>query len=361
MVMEAQRPGTDGSPTGEGQQAATLLALSGLRIAIPTPQGTIFPANGVTLSVDKGRALAVLGESGSGKSVTMQAVMGLTYRMGGRIVSGSIAFRGRELVGLPERDIRKLCGKEIGMVFQDPLSSLNPVFTVGNQIAEMYRFHRSESKQLALKHAVEMMGDVGIPHAKERAADYPHQFSGGMRQRVMIAIALALKPSLLVADEPTTALDVTVQSEIIELIRGLCAERDMTLVLITHDLPVAAALCDHVAVMYAGRVVESGHIREVFDSPAHPYTDGLLHAIPDVSSRGSDLKTISGRPPNLLKVPSGCPFHVRCPLADEICKTDQPLSHLASSGSEVEDHTTACHHADLILPSDEATRGEELT
>jgi oligopeptide/dipeptide ABC transporter ATP-binding protein len=247
------------------------------------------------------------------------------------------------------------------MVFQDPLSSLNPVFTVGNQIAEMYRFHRSESKQLALKHAVEMMGDVGIPHAKERAADYPHQFSGGMRQRVMIAIALALKPSLLVADEPTTALDVTVQSEIIELIRGLCAERDMTLVLITHDLPVAAALCDHVAVMYAGRVVESGHIREVFDSPAHPYTDGLLHAIPDVSSRGSDLKTISGRPPNLLKVPSGCPFHVRCPLADEICKTDQPLPHLVSSGSEVEDHTTACHHADLILPSDEATRGEELT
>ena len=349
--MRVVPPRVEVLPSREDEPRSSLLALSALRVAIPTAQGTIYPANGVTLSVGEGRALAVLGESGSGKSVTMQAVMGLTARLGGRIEAGSITYCGQELTKLPEREMRKLCGTEIGMVFQDPLSSLNPVFTVGYQIAEMYRFHRHEPKRVALDHAVEMMGKVGIPHARDRANDYPHQFSGGMRQRVMIAMALALSPSLLIADEPTTALDVTVQAEIMELIRALCAERKMALVLITHNLPVAAALCDHVAVMYAGRVVESGEIQDVFDQPAHPYTEGLLRAIPDVSSRGLDLATIPGRPPNLLKVPPGCPFNVRCPLADDLCRSDEPHPRVARAGKGGDDHVSACHHSAALAAS----------
>ncbi|MFJ7158118.1 ABC transporter ATP-binding protein [Streptomyces sp. NPDC101118] len=301
-----------------------LLEVRDLHVEFKTRDGVARAVNGVNYSVDEGETLAVLGESGSGKSVTAQAVMGILDMPPGRIPSGEILFRGKDLLKMKEDERRKVRGAEMAMIFQDALSSLNPVLTVGAQLGEMFEVHRGLSRKDAKARAVELMDRVKIPAAKQRVTDYPHQFSGGMRQRIMIAMALALEPSLIIADEPTTALDVTVQAQVMDLLAELQRELNMGLILITHDLGVVADVADKIAVMYAGRIVEAAPVHDIYRAPAHPYTRGLLDSIPRLDQKGQELYAIKGLPPNLLNIPPGCAFNPRCPMAQAVCRADVP-------------------------------------
>ncbi|WP_412076834.1 ABC transporter ATP-binding protein [Streptomyces xanthophaeus] len=301
-----------------------LLEVRDLHVEFKTRDGVAKAVNGVNYSVDEGETLAVLGESGSGKSVTAQAVMGILDMPPGRIGGGEILFKGKDLLKMKEEERRKVRGAEMAMIFQDALSSLNPVLSVGAQLGEMYEVHRGMSRKDAKAKAVELMDRVKIPAAKERVGDYPHQFSGGMRQRIMIAMAMALEPSLIIADEPTTALDVTVQAQVMDLLAELQRELNMGLILITHDLGVVADVADKIAVMYAGRIVEAAPVHEIYKAPAHPYTRGLLDSIPRLDQKGQELYAIKGLPPNLLAIPPGCAFNPRCPMAQAVCRTDVP-------------------------------------
>jgi peptide/nickel transport system ATP-binding protein/oligopeptide transport system ATP-binding protein len=322
-----------------------LLSVRDLRVEFATSGGVVTAVDGASFEVGAGETVALLGESGSGKSVTAQAVMGIVPKPAGRVCGGSISYDGRDL--LAPGVAKGLRGREIAMVFQDPLSSLNPVFRVGAQIGEMFRRHRGASRREARAAALDLMKRVGIPAASKRLDDYPHQFSGGMRQRVMIAMALALSPRLLIADEPTTALDVTVQAQIMDLLRRLQAEEGMSLVLITHDLGVVADVADRVVLMYAGRVVESGPLREVYEHSAHPYTAGLMASVPALEGPRDRLVPIQGSPPDLLSLPSGCSFRPRCRYADTQCADVQP--DLRSLPDRPATHTTACHHPEGVL------------
>ncbi|MEV2198955.1 ABC transporter ATP-binding protein [Streptomyces fradiae] len=315
-----------------------LLEVRDLHVEFRTREGTARAVNGVTYSVDVGETLAVLGESGSGKSVTAQAVMGILDTPPGRITAGQILFQGRDLLTLKEEERRKVRGARMAMIFQDALSALNPVLTVGDQLAEMYTVHRGMSKKDARARAVELMDRVRIPAARERVGQYPHQFSGGMRQRIMIAMAMALEPALIIADEPTTALDVTVQAQVMELLAELRRELGMGLILITHDLGVVADVADRIAVMYAGRIVETAPVHDLYKAPAHPYTQGLLDSIPRLDQKGRELYAIKGLPPSLTAIPPGCPFHPRCPRARDVCRTDVPPLYEVPG-----DRHSACH------------------
>nr|WP_202477950.1 ABC transporter ATP-binding protein [Streptomyces sp. SID5470] len=315
-----------------------MLEVRDLQVEFRTRDGVAKAVNGVDYQVDAGETLAVLGESGSGKSVTAQAIMGILDMPPGRITGGEIVFQGRDLLKLKEEERRRVRGAEMAMIFQDALSSLNPVLSVGDQLGEMFVVHRGMSKKDARTKAVELMDRVRIPAAKERVKAYPHQFSGGMRQRIMIAMALALEPALIIADEPTTALDVTVQAQVMELLAELQREYHMGLILITHDLGVVADVADRIAVMYAGRIVEQAPVHDIYKAPAHPYTRGLLDSIPRLDQKGQELYAIKGLPPNLMHIPPGCAFNPRCPMARDVCRTDVPPLYEVDDG-----RASACH------------------
>ena len=302
-----------------------LLAVENLRTVFHTHGGVIRAVDGVDFSIETGGALGVVGESGSGKSVTALSIMRLIDLPGRIERASSIRFEARDLAKLPEDEMAKIRGNEISMIFQEPMTSLNPVFTVGDQIAESVRLHQGVDKQEADERALEMMHLVGIPSAQKRMRDYPHQMSGGMRQRVMIGMALSCNPKLLIADEPTTALDVTVQAQILELMKDLRDKLGMAILLITHDLGVVAEMVDEVAVMYAGRIVERGPVADVFAEPQHPYTEALLRSIPLVGMRYTEpLEAIRGMVPSPLDWPAGCRFAPRCDYAFDRCRTDDP-------------------------------------
>ena len=321
-----------------------LLEVDNLSVEFRTRDGVVNAVNGISYTLDRGETLAILGESGSGKSVSAQAVMGILDTPPGFITSGEIRFEGQDLLTMSNEERRRIRGERTAMIFQDALSSLNPVFPVGWQIAEMFRVHRGTGKKEARQRAVELMERVHIPSAKERVWDFPHQFSGGMRQRVMIAMALALDPDVLIADEPTTALDVTVQAQIMGLLAELQENTGMGLILITHDLGVVAQVADRVAVMYAGKIVETANIDELYRKPAHPYTAGLIASIPRLDQKGKSLEPIGGSPPNLKKIPSGCAFHPRCPRARERCSQDVPPLYDVGGGRK-----SACHYYEEVL------------
>ncbi|WP_433169705.1 ABC transporter ATP-binding protein [Kribbella sp. CA-247076] len=330
----------------EFDQARPLLQVHDLAVEFRSHNGVVRAVDGISYTLSSGETLAILGESGSGKSVGAQAVMGLIDSPPGFVTRGSITFRGVELLRLSGSQYQQVRGRRIAMVFQDALSALNPVFTVGDQIAEMYRIHQQLSRAQARVRAIDMMDRVHIPSAAQRYADYPHQFSGGMRQRIMIAMALALDPDVLIADEPTTALDVTVQAQIMELLAELQRANGMGLILITHDLGVVAEVADRVAVMYAGRVVETASVGDLYARPAHPYTEGLIASIPAIGRRHRELRPIEGSPPNLARIPAGCSFHPRCPRARERCAIDDPpLYDVVAAG----DRGSACHFWPEVL------------
>jgi peptide/nickel transport system ATP-binding protein len=342
--------------------ADALLEVSDLHIHFPTDDGLVRAVDGVSFTLERGRTLGIVGESGSGKSVTSLGIMGLHQGTRAQI-SGHIKLDGEELVGAPAARVRELRGSKMAMIFQDPLSSLHPYYTVGAQIAEAYLVHNKVSKQVARKHAIDMLGRVGIPQPVTRADDYPHQFSGGMRQRAMIAMALSCDPELLIADEPTTALDVTVQAQILDLIWDMQREYQSAVIIITHDLGVVAELSDDILVMYAGRMAEYGSAEDIFDDPGHPYTWGLLASMPRIDEARLDrLIPIKGTPPSLINVPSGCAFHPRCRYAgftDGRSQTDVPALRQVSPG-----HLVACHltgdqrrkfRTELVLEETEAS------
>jgi peptide/nickel transport system ATP-binding protein len=304
--------------------AEPLLRIEDLKVDFATEDGVVHAVGGVSLAVRPGQMLGVVGESGSGKSVSMLTVMGLT-RAENATISGSAQFEGRDLLELPNEELRKVRGNEIAMIFQDPLSSLHPFYRVGTQLVEAILTHRDIPKKEARQRTVELLRQVGIPDPEDRVDNYPHEFSGGMRQRAMIAMALANDPKVLIADEPTTALDVTVQAQILDLIARLQRERDMAVVLITHDLGVVAEYADEIAVMYAGNIVEQAPTEVIFDAPEHPYTWGLLRSIPRLDRpRGDPLVPIPGRPPSLIALPSGCSFHPRCAYVLDAHKRVEP-------------------------------------
>ncbi|MFC4008715.1 ABC transporter ATP-binding protein [Nonomuraea purpurea] len=312
-----------------------------------TAHGREIPAvRGVDLTIERGQTLALLGESGSGKSVTAKAVMGLLDGPNVRVRSAAARLGGRDLTAMSAEERRALRGSAMTLVFQDALSALNPVLSVGDQVGELFRVHRGASRKQARARAVELLDLVGIPAAARRVNDYPHQFSGGMRQRILVAMAVALEPDLIIADEPTTALDVTVQAQILALIDRLRRELGTAVLLITHDLGVAAEVSDRVAVMYAGRIVESGEVGELYDLPAHPYTDALLAAIPDLDSPAESLRAIPGAPPSPATVPPGCSFAPRCARASEVCSTTRPALTLLPTGTG---RYAACHHFEEML------------
>ncbi len=324
-----------------GPAPTALLDIRDLRIHFPTDDGLVKAVDGVSFTLERGRTLGVVGESGSGKSVTSLGILGL-YHRGNAQVSGKIYLDGEDLVAADQARVRELRGNKIAMIFQDPLSSLHPYYTVGNQIAEAYLIHNKVRKKAAKAHAADLLKRVGIPHAETRVDDYPHQFSGGMRQRAMIAMALSCDPELLIADEPTTALDVTVQAQILDLISDLQQEYGSAVIMITHDLGVVAELADDVLVMYAGRMAEYGSSQDVFGRPGHPYTWGLLGSMPRLDRpRLERLQSIRGTPPSLINVPSGCPFHPRCEYAarnNGRCESEVPQLRPVSLG-----HDVACH------------------
>ena len=316
---------SDPSPaTAPVRDGDLLLSVDGLSVEFHTDDGVVKAVTDMSWDLHAGETLAILGESGSGKSVSVQTVMGLIPMPPGRIAAGSIRYRGTELVDAPDQLLRTIRGPEIAMIFQDPLTALNPVYRVGWQIGEMFRIHQGLSRRAALGRAVELMERVGIPNARVRARQYPHEFSGGMRQRAMIAMALALDPKVLIADEPTTALDVTVQAQIMELLQEIQSVTSMGLVLITHDLGVVASTADRVQVMYAGRAVESGTADDFYRAPAHPYSRGLMASVPTLTGPLERLDSIPGTPPSVVNLPSGCAFHPRCPYAVARCVSERP-------------------------------------
>jgi len=334
---------TEPRPTDEAP-GRPLLAVRDLRVEYRTSYGLTNAVNGLSYSVNRGETLAILGESGSGKSVAARAVLGIIESPPGYVTGGEVLFADVDLLTLSRKEMRRIRGERIAIIFQDALTALNPVFTVGFQIAEMFRVHRGLSHKDAWARAVELLDRVRIPNARNRIGDYPHQFSGGMRQRVMIAMAIALEPDLLIADEPTTALDVTVQAQIMALLAELRHDLGMGLVLITHDLGVVAEVADHAVVMYAGRGVEYGSIEAVYESPAHPYTRALMRSIPRADQKGGRLAAIDGSPPNLSAIPAGCEFHPRCPLAKDICATDRPDAFEVADG-----RLSACHFGTEVV------------
>jgi peptide/nickel transport system ATP-binding protein len=317
----------------------TLLQVENLRTSFRTRDGVVRAVDGVSFSVEKGTTLGIVGESGCGKSATCLTIMGLNQRQNTE-VSGTVHWKGRDLLTMPARELRRIRGKEIAMIFQDPMTSLNPVRKIGVQLAEAVLLHQDVTSRQARAHVLELLKAVGIPHAAKRVDDYPHQFSGGMRQRVMIAMALVNNPDLLIADEPTTALDVTTQAQILALLKRLQDEFGSAIIFITHDLGVVAETADEVAVMYAGQIVEQAPAAELFAAPRHPYTWGLLRSMPRLDAApGAALVPIPGRPPSLVRPPSGCRFHPRCPYVRERHRTVDPaLEPLAGAPS----HRVAC-------------------
>jgi len=331
------------APPGEARMPdEPLLRIRDLKVGFPSPNGLLPAVRGLSLDLSRGEVLGIVGESGSGKSLGMLASLGLQARTA--VVSGSVLFKQQELIGLPSREMRRLRGSQVGMIFQDPLSSLNPVMTVGAQIREALLLHNGGlGKKQATERVVELLRLVAIPQPDRRISQYPHEFSGGMRQRVMIAMAIANNPELLVADEPTTALDVTVQAQIMRMLRELKEKLGLALVLITHDLGVVAGHADRVAVIYAGLVVEEAEVRELFVNPRHPYTRGLIASIPQLTSSKNKLYSIPGSPPMLGDLPDGCAFHPRCSFARDVCRRVSPPT-IGVGGR----HRSACHFADSL-------------
>jgi oligopeptide transport system ATP-binding protein len=318
---------------------AVMLQLTDLKTHFFTRDGVVKAVDGVSFSLDCGQSLGIVGESGSGKTVTALSILRIVPDPPGKIVGGDILYNGDSLLAMSEEEMQNIRGNRIAMIFQDPMTSLNPVYRVGHQVAEPLRLHQGMSKKEADSRAVELLASVGIPHAKERARDYPHQFSGGMRQRAMIAMALSCDPDVLIADEPTTALDVTIQAQIMDLVQDIQCRINSALVLITHDLGVVADMADFVLVMYAGKPVEYGTADEVFYAPLHPYTWGLHESLPRPDASEKDaLCPIKGQPPSLIHLPTGCAFHPRCPYAKPICAAEVPPL------VDVEDgHLSSCH------------------
>jgi oligopeptide transport system ATP-binding protein len=342
VSIDVREPEVGGTSPAVGE---TLLEVTDLAVEFRTDDGVVRAVDGLTYRVVAGRTLALVGESGCGKSVSSLAVMGLLPATA-RVARGSARFRGTELFDLPPARHREHCGRNVAMVFQDALAALNPVHTVGYQLTESLRARTGMSRRDARRRAVELLDQVKVPHAAQRVHEYPHQFSGGMRQRVMIASALAMDPEVLIADEPTTALDVTVQAQVMQLLAEIQADRNMGLVLITHDLGVVAGVADDVTVMYAGRAVEQSPVRDLYAAPAHPYTRALLRSVPRLggAADGGRLPVVPGRPPAPGAVPTGCPFHPRCDLADDVCRTDRPALDEVAPG-----RASACHFsADLL-------------
>ena len=313
-----------------------LLQVTDLHTSFFTPAGEVKAVNGLSFSLDEGKVLGIVGESGSGKSVTAYSVLQI-LASSGKIVSGSIKYRGEELVGASKETMGKIRGNKISIIFQDPMTSLNPVFTIGNQLMEAIMLHTDRNKEQAKERAIEMLRLVGVNEPEKRIKQYPHEFSGGMRQRVMIAMALACEPDILIADEPTTALDVTIQAQILDLIKDLQKQLGMSVILITHDLGVVAEMCDEVIVMYAGEVCERGTADEIFYNPKHEYTKGLMRSIPTVSDDDRRLEPIGGTPVDLLNMPDGCPFAPRCDRAMKV-----GLSHKAKEIGINENHAASC-------------------
>ena len=323
-----------------------LFELRDLTVEFRSPAETVRAADGLDLEVRRGETFAIVGESGSGKTVSMMAAMRLLPVPPAHIEADAIRFDGRDILGMSAREWRHVSGERIAMVFQDALTSLNPVYSVGWQIGEMFRIHRPDMGKRAIRERViDILAEVGIPDPAGRVDDYPHQFSGGMRQRAMIAMGIALEPDLLIADEPTTALDVTVEAQIMDLLERLRETHGMSMVLITHDLGLVAESADRVTIMYAGRVMETGTVADVLADPRHPYTRGLLAARPQAAGRGRPLRSIPGSPPNLADPPAGCPFHPRCPLAAPVCRETRPPLKSNPAGTR-----TACHAADPDMP-----------
>ncbi|HEY4752303.1 MAG TPA: ABC transporter ATP-binding protein, partial [Candidatus Limnocylindrales bacterium] len=316
-----------------------LLEVTDLRTSFATEDGVVRAVDGVTFRLEAGRVLGIVGESGSGKSVTCLSILGLTPKRK-TLVTGSAQFKGRDLLKLGDKEMRSVRGAEIAMIFQDPMTSLNPVRTVGFQLTEAIRLHRRVPGAAAEARARDALASVGIPNPAERMKAYPMELSGGMRQRVMIAMALLNEPDLLIADEPTTALDVTTQAQVLGLLRDLRERTSAAVILITHDLGVIADICDDVLVMYAGRPVEQGEVRDIFGNPQHPYTWGLLASLPRMNLGAPRIRTIRGSPPSLLAVPSGCPFHPRCTEAFDRCSVERPNAEPVADGSV---HVAACH------------------
>ena len=313
--------------------ASPLLEIKDLNVAFDTDRGQIRPVRDVSLAIHPGQTVAVVGESGCGKSVTAMSILRLIPQPPGKVLGGQIMLEGRDLLKLPEREMRRVRGKDIAMIFQEPMTSLNPVYTIGDQIAEAVVLHQGVSKREAMAIAEQSLRDVGIADPGRRIGEYPHQMSGGMRQRVMIAMALSCKPKLLIADEPTTALDVTIQAQILELLRKLQREQGMAIMLITHDLGVVAENADVVAVMYASRIVEFARVEELFDRPMHPYTEGLFRAVPKLGAHSERLETIPGTVPNPAKFPQGCKFHTRCPRTRDLATRapiEDTVEHVAA-------------------------------
>lgn len=325
-------------PVPEG---AHLLEVDNLKMYFHTKDGIVKAVNGVSYTLDRGETLGVVGESGSGKSVTSMTIMGLIDMPPGKIEGGDVRYRGHSLLKMSEQEMEHIRGNDIAMIFQDPMTSLNPVYTIGHQLSEGLRLHKGYSKEDALKRSIELLSLVGIPNPEQRVKEYPHEFSGGMRQRVMIAMALACDPDILIADEPTTALDVTIQAQIIELMQKMQKKNGNAIIMITHDLGVVADVADKIMVMYAGSPVEFGTAEEIFYNPMHPYTWGLTRSIPDaVMTEKKPLTPIEGNPPSLVNVPKGCAFAPRCPYATDLCKQKRPELFVTQTG-----HYSRCHYA----------------
>jgi len=323
---------------------APLLQVADLHVEFRTRDGVAKAVNGVNFWLHPGETLAILGESGCGKSVTAQAIMGILDTPPGHVTRGQVLYRGVDLLRLPEKKRRRVRANRIAMIFQDALSALNPVYPIGFQLGELFRKHRGMSRHDAKRRSIELLDQVRIPAARDRINDYPHQFSGGMRQRVMIAMALALDPEVLIADEPTTALDVTVQAQIMSLLAELQRQRNMGLVLITHDMGVVADVADRISVMYAGRVVEEAPVYDIYARPAHPYTRALLESIPRLDRKGRQLNAISGLPPALTELPPGCSFGPRCGYARDVCRREAPPAY------QIAPHRVAsCHFIREVL------------
>lgn len=312
-----------------------ILEVKNLHVTFTTYGGTVKAVRGVNFDLFKGETLAIVGESGCGKSVTSNAIMRLIPTPPGEITQGEIIFNGEDVTSFSEKKMRTIRGVDISMIFQDPMTALNPTLTIGNQLMEGLRQHQKVTKETARRKALEMMDLVGIPNPKERLNQYPHQFSGGMRQRIVIAIALICEPELLIADEPTTALDVTIQAQILELFDKIQRETNVSIILITHDLGVVAKVADRIAVMYAGKLIETGTKRELFYNPQHPYTKGLLRSVPRLNMKGEALSPIDGTPPDLFAPPKGCPFAARCDFAMEVCERVYPDDSLKSDTHRV--------------------------
>ncbi|MFD1064485.1 ABC transporter ATP-binding protein [Oceanobacillus locisalsi] len=322
-----------------------ILEVNDLHVTFKTYGGTIQAVRGVNFHLDKGETLAIVGESGCGKSVTSNAIMGLIPNPPGKIAAESIIFKGQDLTACSEKTMRSIRGVDISMIFQDPMTALNPTLTIGTQLMEGLKEHKKMTGTGAKSKAVEMLELVGIPNPEERLKQYPHQFSGGMRQRIVIAIALICDPDLLIADEPTTALDVTIQAQVLELFATIQKRTGVSIILITHDLGVVAKIADRIVVMYAGKIIESGNKREIFYEPEHPYTQGLLHSVPRLDAKEA-LQPIAGTPPDLFSPPKGCPFTARCPFAMEVCDKVYPAPEKIS----------ATHYVDCWLQDERAKR-----